>query len=169
MKTEANNLVIMGRVVAPYGVLGWLKVLPDTELIDGLFDYKRWWVGKGKDWREVKVNAGKVHNDVLLVKLEGVNDREAALACKGQQIAVPRDALPTLAEDEVYWSDLIGLIVRNQQDIEFGKIVDVFETGANDVIVVQGDIERLIPYTAQTVIDVNVAQQSMLVDWDKDY
>ncbi len=169
MKTEANNLVIMGRVVAPYGVLGWLKVLPDTELIDGLFDYKRWWVGKGKDWREVKVNAGKVHNDVLLVKLEGVNDREAALGCKGQQIAVPRDALPTLAEDEVYWSDLIGLIVRNQQDIEFGKIVDVFETGANDVIVVQGDIERLIPYTAQTVIDVNVAQQSMLVDWDKDY
>jgi 16S rRNA processing protein RimM len=169
MKTEANNLVIMGRVVAPYGVLGWLKVLPDTELIDGLFDYERWWVGKGKDWREVKVNAGKVHNDVLLVKLEGVNDREAALACKGQQIAVPRDALPTLAEDEVYWSDLIGLIVRNQQDIEFGKIVDVFETGANDVIVVQGDIERLIPYTAQTVIDVNVAQQSMLVDWDKDY
>jgi len=169
MKTEADNLVIMGRIVAPYGVLGWLKVIPDTELIDGLFDYKRWWVGKGKDWREVKVNAGKVHNDVLLVKLEGVNDREAALACKGQQIAVPRDALPTLAEDEVYWSDLIGLIVRNQQDIEFGKIVDVFETGANDVIVVQGDIERLIPYTAQTVIDVNVAQQSMLVDWDKDY
>jgi 16S rRNA processing protein RimM len=169
MKTEADNLVIMGRIVAPYGVLGWLKVLPDTELIDGLFDYKRWWVGKGTDWREVKVNAGKIHNDVLLVKLEGINDREAAVACKGQQVAVPRDALPTLAEDEVYWSDLIGLLVKNQQGIEFGKIVDVFETGANDVIVVQGEIERLIPYTAQTVIDVNVAQQSMLVDWDKDY
>jgi 16S rRNA processing protein RimM len=169
MKTEADNLVIMGRIVAPYGVLGWLKVLPDTELIDGLFEYSTWWIGKGSDWREVKLKTGKVHNDVLLVNLEGINDRDDAVACKGQQVAVPREALPTLAEDEVYWSDLIGLMVKNQQGVEFGSIVDVFETGANDVIVVKGDVERLIPYTAQTVIDVNVAQRTMLVDWDKDF
>jgi 16S rRNA processing protein RimM len=143
--------------------------VPDTELIDGLLEYQIWSIGKGTDWREVKLKSGKVHNDVLVVKLEGINDRDAAFACKGQQVAVPRELLPILDEDEVYWSDLIGLDVKNLQGIDFGKIADVFDTGANDVIVVKGDVERLIPYSAQTVIEVNIAQQSMLVDWDEDY
>ena len=63
--------------------------------------------------------------------------------------------------------------VKNQQDVDFGKVTDVFETGANDVIVVksetEGQAERLIPFTEQTVIEVNVEQQTMLVDWDEDY
>ena len=78
--------------------------------------------------------------------------------------------MPELDDDsEVYWADLIGITVKNQQDVDFGKIADVFETGANDVIVVKGETERLIPFTEQTVIDVNVAQKTMLVDWDEDY
>jgi 16S rRNA processing protein RimM len=169
MKTEADNLVIMGRIVAPYGVLGWLKVLPDTELIDGLLEYNAWQIGKNNDWREIKLKSGKVHNDVLVVKLEGIDDRDAAFACKGQLVAVPREALPELDDGEVYWSDLIGLAVNNQQGVDFGKVIDVFETGANDVIVVKGDVERLIPYTEQTVVKVDVEQQTMLVDWDEDY
>lgn len=170
MKTEAESLVIMGRIVAPYGVQGWVKVLPDTEALDGLLDYQTWQIGKEGNWKQIKLMSGKVHNDVLVVKLEGVNDRDAAFACKGMQIAVPRDALPELDdEDGFYWSDLIGLAVTNQQGVAFGKIVDVFETGANDVIVVQGEVERLIPFAEHTVIKVDIAQQTMLVDWDEDY
>ena len=175
----------MGRIVAPYGVFGWLKVVPDTEAFDGLFDYDNWWLGKGDDWREMVVETAKVHNDVIVVKLKGIDDRDAALACKGKQIAVPRDQLPEADENEYYWSDLIGLRVKNKQDVDFGLIVDVFETGANDVIVVkQDDIkeaatdkaavkekpqERLLPFTADVVLEVDIKAKTMLVDWDADF
>lgn len=169
-----ENLVVMGRIVAPYGVFGWLKVVPDTETIDSLFDYDTWWVGKDDNWRELDVVEAKIHNDVLVVKLQGIDDRDAAFACKGKQVAVPRDALPEAAENEYYWSDLIGLTVKNQQDVIFGEISDVFETGANDVIVVNSKDalegrERLIPFTSQTILDVNLEAKTMLVDWDAEF
>jgi 16S rRNA processing protein RimM len=171
MSVNVNDLVVMGRVVAPYGVLGWLKVHPDTEAFDGLFDYPTWWLGKEGNWRELKVESAKIHNDVLVVKLEGINDRDAAFACKSQQIAIPRASLPALEEDEFYWSDLIGLHVVNQQQVDFGHITDVFATGANDVIVAKSESgqERLIPYIAQTIVDVNMETKTMLVDWDADF
>jgi 16S rRNA processing protein RimM len=173
-----NNLVIMGRIVAPYGVLGWLKILPDTETMDSLFDYDTWWLGKGDSWRELDVEQAKIHNDVIVVKLKGIDDRDAALACKGKQIAVPREQLPEADENEYYWSDLIGLRVKNKQDVDFGLITDVFETGANDVLVVQSDDvvpetkskqERLLPFIADVVLEVDIKAKTMLVDWDADF
>jgi 16S rRNA processing protein RimM len=189
-----SNMVVMGRIVAPYGVFGWLKVVPDTEAFDGLFDYDTWWLGKGDDWREMVVETAKVHNDVLVVKLVGIDDRDAALACKGKQIAIPRAQLPEAEENEYYWSDLIGLRVKNKQDVDFGLIVDVFETGANDVIVVKPDAvksdtvkvdavaktsnkevaqvkpqERLLPFIDAVVLEVDLAAKTMLVDWDADF
>ena len=174
-RVGATDLVIMGRVVAPYGVFGWLKILPDTEEFDGLLDYKTWWLGKDADWRGLAVTEAKTHNDVLVVKLQGIDDRDAAVACKGKQIAVPRALLPKLKNEEYYWSDLIGLTVKNQQNVDFGNITDVFATGANDVIVVK-DVaksdsgqERLIPYIAQVVLTVDLGTKTMLVDWDADF
>ena len=167
----SSDLVVMGRVVAPYGVFGWLKVVPDTEEFDGLLDYKTWWIGKDDHWRELKVESAKIHNDVLVVKLQGIDDRDAAVACKTKQIAVPRASLPKLKGEEYYWSDLIGLSVKNQQGVDFGKISDVFATGANDVIVAKSDTgqERLIPYIAQVILAVDLNAKSMLVDWDADF
>ncbi len=183
-------MVVMGRVVAPYGVFGWLKVIPDTEAFDGLFDYDTWWLGKGNDWRALEVETAKIHNDVILVKLEGIDDRDAAFACKGKQIAVPRSQLPEPDENEYYWSDLIGLRVKNLQGVDFGVITDIFETGANDVIVVKPDQadaeklkqsasddksasekpqERLLPFIASVVLEVDLEAKTMLVDWDPDF
>jgi 16S rRNA processing protein RimM len=181
-----SNMVVMGRIVAPYGVFGWLKIVPDTEAFDGLFDYDTWWLGKGGDWREMVVETAKTHNDVLVVKLKGIDDRDAALACKGKQIAVPREQLPEAEEDEYYWSDLIGVRVKNKQDVDFGLIVDVFETGANDVIAVRADAvkqealadkivakekpkERLLPFIDAVVLEVDIVAKTMLVDWDADF
>lgn len=164
-----DDLVVMGRVVAPYGVLGWVKIHPDTEYIDSLFDYETWWLGKENIWQPYQIEAAKVHNDVLVVKLKNVNDRDAAFTLKGKQVSVPRSELPETEENEYYWSDLIGLDVKNQQDIDFGKITDVFETGAHDVVVVKGDKERLIPFTNQTVLNVDLSAKTMLVDWGVDW
>ncbi|PKO47253.1 MAG: ribosome maturation factor RimM [Betaproteobacteria bacterium HGW-Betaproteobacteria-22] len=178
-------MVVMGRIVAPYGVYGWLKVIPDTEAIDGLFDYDTWWLGKGNDWREMVVETAKIHNDVIVVKLEGIDDRDAAFACKGKQIAVPRNQLPEPEENEYYWSDLIGLRVKNLQGVDFGLITELFETGANDVMVVEHEAakvdaakadgvkekpqERLIPFIATVVLEVDLKAKTMLVDWDEDF
>lgn len=189
-------MVVMGRIVAPYGVFGWVKVIPDTEAFDGLFDYETWWLGRGEQWREHTVETAKVHNDVLLVKLKGIDDRDAAFACKNTQIAVPRALLPAPDENEYYWSDLIGVQVKNQQGVDFGVIVEVFETGANDVIVTHMPLsgnaaevvnvalnaeqkkqksakpqmhERLIPFIDDVVLEVDTVAKTMLVDWDKDF
>ncbi len=173
-------MVVMGRIVAPYGVFGWLKVVPDTEAFDGLFDYHTWWLGKGDDWREYHVETAKVHNDVLVVKLVGIDDRDAAFACKSKQVAVPREQLPKPGDNEYYWSDLIGLNVKNQQGVDFGSIIDVFETGANDVLVVKKEDgvkkadtpkneEILLPFIAAVVLEVDIVAKTMLVDWDEDF
>lgn len=168
-------MVIMGRIVAPYGILGWLKIQPDTETLDSLFDYPDWWLGRGSKWQKYAVETAKVHGNTLLVKLSGITDRDAAFKLKGMQVSVPRDQLPAPEENEYYWSDLIGLSVTNQQQEALGVIVDVFETGANDVLVVKQEIagqrarERLIPFISQVVLEVDIAGKTMLVDWDADF
>ncbi|MEZ0232698.1 MAG: ribosome maturation factor RimM [Methylophilaceae bacterium] len=162
-------MVVMGRIVAPYGIYGWLKIQPDTEILDGLLDYQFWWLGRGDQWQKFSLETAKVHGQTLLVKLDGVNDRDAAFAFKGKQIAVPREELPAPEDNEYYWSDLIGLKVTNQQQVEFGLITDVFETGANDVLVVKSDQERLIPFIDQVVLEVDIQAKTMLVDWDADF
>ena len=171
-------MVVMGRIVAPYGIFGWLKVQTSTESIDSLFDYPDWWLGRednstqpgieNSPWQKYSVETAKVHNDTLLVKLKGVNDRDAALALKSKHVAVPREEFPEAEEGEYYWSDLIGLNVTNQQSVILGLVSDVFETGANDVIVIKDPKdgkERLLPFVDQTILDVNIADKTILVDW----
>lgn len=162
-------MVIMGRIVAPYGIYGWLKIQPDTEMLDGLLDYPDWWLGREGQWQKYEVETARVHSNTLLVKLKGVTDRDAAFALKGRQVAVPREQLPEPEENAYYWSDLIGLQVKNLQDIDLGKVAELFETGANDVMVVKGERERLLPFIAQVVLDVNLDAGTMLVDWDAEF
>ena len=159
----------MGRVAAPFGVHGWVKIQPFTEEVDGLADFPSWWLGDGKSWREVAVDACNTHGVTLLAKLEGCGGRDAAAALKGTQVAVPRDALPNTAKDEYYWSDLIGLAVVNLQGESLGKVSGLLETGANDVLVVQNGQERLIPFIAQVVLEVDLAADRIVVDWGLDW
>jgi len=159
----------MGRIVAPYGIYGWLKIQPDTEMLDGLLDYPDWWLGREGQWHKYEVETARVHSNTLLVKLKGVADRDAAFALKGRQVAVPREQLPEPEENAYYWSDLIGLQVKNLQDVDLGKVAELFETGANDVMLVKGERERLLPFIAQVVLDVNLDAGTMLVDWDAEF
>jgi 16S rRNA processing protein RimM len=170
-----SEMVIMGRVVAPYGILGWLKIQPDTETLDSLFDYPDWWLGRGSQWQKYEVETAKIHGNTLLVKLQGVSDRDAANVFKGKQVSVPREQLPEPEENEYYWSDLIGLEVTNQQQQVLGTVTELFETGANDVLVVKkklgsgGQQERLIPFIADVVLEVDTVGKTMLVDWDAEF
>lgn len=159
----------MGRIAAPFGVQGWVKIQPFTGEIDGLADYAGWWLGDGENWREVAVKQCAAHGATLIASLEDVAGREAAAALKGKLVAVPRAALPKPSKNEYYWSDLIGLEVVNLQGEKFGKISGLLETGAHDVLVVQGEQERLIPFIEQYVIEVDLAGGQVRVDWGLDY
>ena len=159
----------MGRVLGPYGVRGWIKLRTFTEHPDSLADYARWLVADGAGWREVEVEETHLHSGQLVVKLAGVNDRDQALALRGREVAVPREDLPPAGEGEFYWADLIGLEVVNMQGEILGKVEDLLETGANDVLVVQGDAQHLLPYVDAVVLDVDLEAGRIQVDWGLDF
>lgn len=159
----------MGRIVAPYGIKGWVKIQPFTETLDSLFDYEHWWLADKVGWREGEVEEARVHGNVLVAKFAGCDGRDAAFALRGKDIAIDRDEMPAAEEGEYYWSDLIGLSVYNLQQENLGQVQDVFATGANDVLVVHGDRERLIPFGGQVVQAVDLEKGSILVDWDADF
>ncbi|HUW50053.1 MAG TPA: ribosome maturation factor RimM [Sulfuricella sp.] len=159
----------MGRIAAPFGIRGWVKIQSFTEEFDGLLDYPVWHLGRGEQWRKVAVLESEVHSKGLVVRLEGCNDRDAAAALKGLEIAVPREALPETGEDEYYWSDLIGLEVVNVQGEVLGKVSELLETGANDVLVVKGEREHLLPFIAQVILKVDLKAGRINVDWGADY
>jgi 16S rRNA processing protein RimM len=158
----------MGRISAPFGVKGWVKVEPYTAAARNLLDYRRWWVGGGA-WREFAVVSGRTHGRALLAKLAGCDDRDAAALLRGSAVAVPRAALPPVQPGEYYRVDLIGLRVVSTAGQDFGRLTRIVETGANDVLVVQGERERLIPFIAEVVRDVDLAAGVMRVDWGADY
>ena len=159
----------MGRISAPFGVKGWVKVQPNTAATGNLLAYKTWWVGHEGGWREIAVAEARVHGRTVVARLEGCEDRDAAAALRGESVAVPRAALPRTQSGEYYWADLIGLAVVNGAAQALGRITGVLQTGANDVLVVAGERERLIPFIAEVIRDVDLAAGVMRVEWDADY
>jgi 16S rRNA processing protein RimM len=159
----------MGRVAAPFGVKGWVRIQVFTEAVDGLLDYPSWWLGRDGDWRVGQVEEADVHGRTLVARLAGCEDREAAVALTGAQIAVTRGELPAPEPGEYYWRDLQGLRVVNLQGDELGTVSHLLETGAHDVLVVRGENERLIPFVDAYVVKVDLARGELVVDWGADF
>ena len=160
----------MGRITAPFGVKGWVKVRPLTAAARNLLDYPRWQVQRDAGWQEYEVAEARVHSPTEVVaRLAGLDDRDAAARLRGADIAVARSALPQAGQDEYYWADLIGLRVVNGEARELGAVVEILETGANDVLVVRGERERLIPFIASVIREVDAAGGVLRVEWGADY
>ena len=164
-------MVIMGRIAAAQGIRGWIKIQPFTEHLDSLLDYRTWWIGHERGpWREVEVGECEVHSKTLAAQLPDCPDRTAAEKLKGLLIAVPRSSLPKQDEGEYYWSDLIGLAVVNEAGVSLGIVTNLLETGANEVLSVQGDSgEILIPFVASAIKQVDLKNRTIRVDWALDY
>ena len=179
--SAADEKLIVGKISGVYGVKGWVKVYSDTDPREGITDYNPWYVkqsGHGKgEWREIQLENGRRQAKTVIAKLEGVDDRDAAMQLTGALIAISPDQLQSLSEDEFYWRELIGLRVINREGIELGTVHRLMDTGANDVLVVsadtsdeQGGKEHLVPWTpGQAVLDVDLELGQILVDWDEDF
>ncbi len=173
--TSTEELVVIGKIVSVYGVRGEVKVYSYTDPLDNLLDYSQWTLTRDGETRHVQLASGRLHGKVLTAKIQGLDDREEARSYAGFLISVPRRLLPELDEDEFYWHQLKGLKVINHEEKCLGKVDHLLETGANDVLVVRpcegslDDRERLLPYTAQCVQNVDLAAGVMQVEWDADF
>lgn len=165
-----SRKLLVGRISGVFGVQGWVKVYSDTDPRDNIVHYPCWYLQRNGQWQAVEVEDGRLQGRLVVAKLRGVNDRDAALALRDVPIAIDRDELETLEEGEYYWADLIGLRVVTLDGVTLGRVERLIETGANDVLVVTGERERLIPYIREQVIDtIDLAVGEIRVDWDPDF
>lgn len=172
---DANTLMKIGQLKKPYGIKGWLWVFSDTDEHSDIFDIKQWWMKTATGIKPLTVKAWREQGPGIVAQFEQVPDRNVAEMMNGVTIWVDRDVLPEPEEDEYYWSELVGMHVINEQDECLGDITEMFETGAHAIMRVAATSnsldgeERLIPWHKQTVISVDVAANTVRVDWQNDY
>jgi len=167
--------VELGKIVGVWGVKGWIKLHSYTRNRADISEYKTWYLQASRIQSEptpVAVLNCREQGQGIVAQLDGIADRDQAMALRGHKILVRQRDLPKLPDGEFYWQELIGLTVSNK-DIEIGTVNSILETGANDVLVcknkVKGQPDVLIPYTDQVVLEVDVDNGSMIVDWDASY
>ncbi|MDR0807177.1 MAG: ribosome maturation factor RimM [Enterobacteriaceae bacterium] len=168
------NPVVLGKLGSTYGIRGWLRVFSSTEQSESIFDYQPWYIQRAGEWQVIELESWKRHNQDLIIKLKGVDDREVANGLTNCEIAVDSAQLPALEEGDYYWKDLLGCQVVTTSGYELGKVTDMMETGSNDVLVVRANLkdafgakERLIPFLdGQVIKNVDLTAQLIEVDWD---
>lgn len=159
--------MLLGRISGVFGVDGWVKLFSYTEPREAILKYRDCLLQQGGAWNKARWKTGRRQGKTVVASLEGIDDRDKAEALIGTNIGIWREDLPATAENEYYWADLEGLSVVNKDETELGVVAYLLATGANDVMVVQGDQEILIPFiTGRYVIDVDRAAGVIHVDWE---
>lgn len=162
-----SALVPLGRISGAHGVQGWVKVHSDTDPRENILMYSPWQLCVDDEWITATVTEGKRQGRGVVAKLDICETRSEALALQHCDVAVDRAQLPRSARGEYYWVDLIGLEVVTQDGLTLGHVQRLIETGSNDVLVLMGDKERLIPFIEdQVVLAVDFNNRQICVDWD---
>lgn len=175
------DAIQVGRITDAWGLKGWFKVLPHSADPEALFSSKRWYLQpteRGKPAFSgtmlMRVREAKMHSDTVVASAHDIDDRDLAQALKGSRIFVPRSSFPTAPIDSYYWVDLMGLDVINREGVALGQVKDLLSTGPQTVLVIEYTEddkvqERMIPFVAHFVDDVNLAAKRITVDWQPDY
>lgn len=163
----SDDLLTVGKITGHFGVQGGLKVFSYTQPMDNITRYQQWYVGD----RLYKGIKARKHGKTIIAELPDINSREEAQVLVGQTVSVHVSQLSALPDDDYYWHQLVGLTVIDQDDRVLGCVESLFETGANDVMVVKrqnsGDgATMLIPYLyGQTIERVDLAASEIRVNW----
>lgn len=185
-----DDAVEVGRVLGAWGIKGLIRVQPFSSDPKALFSSRRWFIrppdagmprtaGAPALPQLLRITQSKSHGDAVVAGAQEIGDRTTAESLKGARIFIARSSFPTAAEGEYYWVDLIGMAVVNRQGDMLGQVTDLIETGAHSVLrVLRPDVaaaaspaeaERLIPFVAAYVDDVDLARRRITVDWGLDY
>jgi 16S rRNA processing protein RimM len=169
MSRHDGDLICVGHILGAQGVKGWVRVFSNTSPRENIVKYSPWFVEQGLR-RDAVAVSGRLQGKNVLARLEGVEDRSQAEELTGCKIFINPQQLPEPEEGEYYWSDLIGLAVVSLQGEPLGVVASMLETGADDVMVLKGERERLIPFVMdQIVAEVDLDNQRMVVDWSPEY
>lgn len=162
--------IVVGKISGLFGVKGWIKIYSFTEPRENILTYSPWILKKGMDVKQITVVDGHLHGKAIVAGLEGITDRDLAATLIGYEILIDANKLPKPQEGEYYWRDLIGLQVETEQGVMLGIVDYLLETGSNDVLVVKGERERLIPFLqGQFVKNIDLQAAKMIVDWDPEF
>jgi 16S rRNA processing protein RimM len=176
-----TDAVEVGRIQDAWGVKGWFKVLSHSADPQALFSSKRWVILPSERGlktftgvRKLAIREAKTHSDTVVATAQDIDDRSAAEALKGARVFVARSSFPTADKDEYYWVDLIGLAVVNREGLPMGEVKELLSTGPQTVLVLAYEAdgkpqERMIPFVAAFVDDVDLAERKITVDWQSDY
>lgn len=171
MIDSTKHYIIIGKFGRPYGIRGWISLYAESDHQENILRYQPWFISTKSGWQVIDINDCRSHHKNLIVHIQGIETPEEVRTFTDQKIAVLRDQLPALTQNEYYWADLEGLTVTNHENKTLGKITHLFRTGANDVIVVVGDKTRqLIPFIQKEIIeDIDLEHQTMKVNWDTEF
>lgn len=161
--------VIIGRLNGLYGVRGALKVFSYTEPRAAICDYGEWLLWNSGQWQPYNVADGRRHGKTVVARLAGVEDRSAAARLLGADIGIRRETLPEPEPGRYYWADLVGCEVVTVSGQRLGHTKRLFGTVNNDVLVVAGERERLLPFIDAVIRRVDLAGGVITVDWDPDF
>ena len=169
-RPAADRSILLGRISGVFGVRGEIKIESWTDPREAIFRYQPWTLARGGVSSPLAGVRGRNHGLALVASVPGIDDRDRAQELVGSEISVPRNALPPPKPGEYYWVDLEGLGVQTVEGIVLGTVSHLFDTGANQVLVVQGDRERLIPFVQpRYVTEVDFETRRIVVDWDADF
>jgi len=165
---DGHRWVVLGRVGAPFGVRGWVKVQSYTDPPEGIVSYVPWHLARNGSLGTRAVLDWKAAGRQIAVQLQGVDTREAAGALTGAEVRVERSALPPTAPGEYYWDDLVGLEAVSGDGEPLGRVAGILELPAHPVLVLKGGRERLVPLVRERLVDVDLGAGRLVLDWHPD-
>lgn len=160
----------MGRLSAPYGIKGWIRLQSYASSPTSLSNHSIWWANVNSHWVALELSSVRAHQNDLVAKFIGFDDRDQIAKLKGAEFGVERHLLPALEHGEHYWHELVGFAVINTSGESLGVIDHLFDSGAQPVVVaVDAERERLIPWIDHIVKRVDPDSRILTVDWGLDY
>lgn len=177
MSEEAEELHILGKISGYYGVKGWVKIYSYTQPRENIVRYKSLQIRSGNSrgssenaWQAISLDNGKAHGKGVVAHFSGYDTRELSAALIGAELAVPRSEFKSAAENEYYWTDLIGLKAINLDGVELGQVSSLMETAANDVLLIKpvasNEAEILVPFVMpHFVTKVDLDSGIIELDW----
>ncbi len=169
MPQNSQNKVVIGCLGSVFGVRGQLKVHSYTDPITNILNYPVWQIQHQGQWQALPIEKVGLQGSLIIVKIKGVDDRDIAKMYTNDLIAIERSELPPTADNEYYWDDLIDMTVVTTTGVTLGSVIEMRDTGANDILIIKGERRHLVPFIDSVICSVDRDNKQITVDWDHEF